>query len=404
MQRESRRRPDGGGSQPTAAPPPRTPGPLTGPAALLALQRSAGNQAVARQLARDAASPAPPAPPLTTRLDEGGLRSLADPYVNAEYAGAAREALEDVERLVSGSFDFGSFFVNLAGNLIWAAACFTQVGVFGISVAGILVSAGSPAASTALDKDAFHSRAQQMTDTFVGQLMGFIPQAAHETYAEATARGLDDAATRRLLLQKLFRPEFIAERGGLPFVDRPAIRHRITVELLERANAQSNHFGGPGRIKYDYTVWNHYHDAGLILTDNKLDPPDRWRFTRSAVWAYLPEGGRGALDELAREQWIDCAALPWPKTVYLSSSESDGHMEIMLDANNRIEHIFVAGIFEDLGKVHQSPRSMPVDPDREGATRTILARLWPGSGGRPEAVEGGLLWYAGSPGRSFATR
>ena len=374
------------------------PGPHSAAEAVLALQRSAGNQAVSRQLAPGTATP------LATRLDESGLRSLADPYVNAEYAGAAREALEDVERMVSGSFDHGAFFMNLAGNLIWAAACFTPTGAFGVSVAGILVSAASPGASTAMDKDAFHSKAQQMTDTFVGELMGFIPQAAHETFTQATAAGLDDAATRRLLLSKLFKPEFIAERGGLPFVNRPAIRHRITVELLERANAQSNHFGGPGRLKYDYTVSNHVHDTGLIFTDNKLDPPGQWSFARTAVAAYLPEGGKTAFDELAKETSIDAAALPWAKTVYLTSSEGDGHMEILLDGNNRVEDIFVAGVFEDLGKVHQPPRSMPIPPDREGAVRIILGRMWSAGGGKPETIAGNQLQYAAMPGRSFATR
>jgi hypothetical protein len=369
---------------------------------LIALQRSAGNRAVAQLLARQ---PTPTADTVAP-LDEAGLRSAADTYINAEYASAAHDALNDVMDMISSSMDWGSFLVALAGNLIWAAACFTTTGVFGVSVAGILVNAAAPGASTPnIDRGAFRKGATALIDGLVTQLLGNISGAAHETAAEVAAHHLSDADARHHLLLHLLKPEFIQQRGGLWFVDRPAIQKRIRADLLLLANAHATPWGGGGRFKYDYMVANHFKDTGWIFTHNKLQPVDQWQFGRTRVHAYVPAGGKDGFEAIVKaDDVIWPGRLPWLKTIYLTSLGASGHMEIYLDGNNDIERVDVSGIFEDFGKRPSRPRGFPEPPDLEGQARKLLDRLWMMNGGKPEPIPSVELGYDWAPGRSFATR
>src|SRR6185437_9268023 len=131
--------------------------------------------------------------------------------------------------VVGSTFDHGAFLTALAGNVIWATACFATGGAaFAISLAGIAVGAGAPGASTTVDRAAFHQEASRLIDGIVQQLLNQIDGVTRAVDGEATTGGWDDNRTRQALLSRIFRPEYInTAAGGIPTVNRSPIAHRI---------------------------------------------------------------------------------------------------------------------------------------------------------------------------------
>ncbi len=196
------------------------------------MQRGHGNQYV-QQLARQdhgtQQAPPPVAGAAGARPDIAGLRTLADSYINSQYASAARDGLSDAEAVLGNQFDYGSFLTALAGNLIWAAACFSTGGTaFVVSVAGIAVGAAAPSGSTNIDRAGFHAEATRKIDGIVTHLLNQIDRVTRDVDAVASECNLSDSDTRRELLQRLLKPEYIQTvQGGLPAVNRSAIANRI---------------------------------------------------------------------------------------------------------------------------------------------------------------------------------
>jgi hypothetical protein len=116
---------------------PAAPGRALNPARVLALQRSAGNHATTAMLARNgppAAAP-PKAPPDDQKLSQ--LRDIALLAINTYEDGAA-DGILDAKGTLSSMSGWGPFVTALAGNVIWAAACFSTGGTaFAISLVGI---------------------------------------------------------------------------------------------------------------------------------------------------------------------------------------------------------------------------------------------------------------------------
>jgi hypothetical protein len=210
------------------------------PAASAGLPREikSGVAATPSRLARQGVT-SPAAPPTTAggaptnspvaRPDRSALRTIADVAINAEYQSGARDGLADFEAIVGSDMDAGAMLVNLAGNIIWAAACFTTGGpAFAISLAGIGVSTVSPAASTNVDRAQFHDFATREIIRITNGLLAQIDRVTAGVDAEATRHGWDDTQTRTQLLQAIFRPEFIYARAA----SQPSIAPRSSIESM----------------------------------------------------------------------------------------------------------------------------------------------------------------------------
>ncbi len=338
------------------------------------------------------------------------LVTIANSAINAEYTSAARDGLADFENAMATTFDFGAFAVAQLGNLIWAAACFTTgTPAFLISLAGITTSANASSASTVTDRTTFHEEAIKRIDDLRTALLNEIPRVTADVDQQSTAGGWDDFRTRRELLLRLLRPEFIQTASGLPTVDRGAISRQIARDLTVRANAyQPTTIGsGGGRFIYDYSVNQHYAEQGVWPFDStSLRPVTDWQFTRGQTEVYLTEGGDAALRILKTAPLILPADMPFAKSVYIHSSGTAGTLEIHLDAQNQITNVRGYDVFDNFGAPPQrlASRSPPSPADPIGAARNVIAQMWGTTGGRPPWVRPQDLSLAIFPFRSRATR
>src|SRR5262245_61945444 len=98
-----------------------------GPARVLALQRTAGNAAVTSMLRGRALMPDPTlAPPDTVASPSlSEIESIATINVGNYYA-AASGAVEDFQNTGGDEPDWAAFWINIAGNVLWATACFVN--------------------------------------------------------------------------------------------------------------------------------------------------------------------------------------------------------------------------------------------------------------------------------------
>jgi hypothetical protein len=207
---------------------------------LLALQRSAGNDAVARLIvqrggavkapARPHGTPPPsqvgqgPNPsPTSLPASTGNLRPLLEGRLEA-WKRAAETGVEnfaDAELLrqieESKSFDPEAFLTALVGNVIWAAACFTPVGMaataFAISLGGIAI-----AAIPSMPKSRAASPLMQIKTGMQGQLdqvhRGGLQQVASLTdKIVASKPGIDVEEALEIFMLSNFPKQFL-ERGS----------------------------------------------------------------------------------------------------------------------------------------------------------------------------------------------
>lgn len=403
---------------------------------LLQLQRTHGNRCVQKVLARpdrgeshqshiarqSLTMPGPTntsQPPVATqpgtmtpvaRPPLSALRTIAQTAINAEYASAARDGLTDFESIVGSDIDEGALITNLAGNIIWATACFTTgVPALAISLAGIAVSTMSPAASTAVDRTALHKFAAEAINAIVKALLKQVDPLTANIDAEAARNDWDDSTTRTHLLQAIFLPEFIqVVPGGTPNVDRAAIARRINIELIIRANAYKHGIlkDSGGVVQYDYKMSNFAVTHGFWPFDETtLQPEAQWTFARGGTSLFLEHGGESAFDLLRSEPLLQPAGLPFRKIVYLSGGGGND-IEIWLSSDNQIQSATGYGLFQNLGaEQRRGPsRSPPPAADPIGMARRICALMWAPTGGNPPWVRGQDLLLANFPGRSRATR
>jgi hypothetical protein len=196
------------------------------PAGLVLMQRSAGNAAVGFMIQRAAtASPGrrPVPRPLAQLVQRAPLRTptrrirstdeierearpLADKMGEAldHWKGQAfwgiqnfvNEELEKrIDKLRSAGLSTKSFLQSLAGNVIWAAACFipgSQLAQFVVSMAGIAVAAGAspPSTSDPADKGAVSGMAEAV--------QGYLDRIEDELRGPKDSRLLEEA--KRLVL------------------------------------------------------------------------------------------------------------------------------------------------------------------------------------------------------------
>ncbi len=313
----------------------------------------------------------------------GDLTTIATTAINAEYAERAREGLTEFDRMLSGGFDWGSFAVALAGNLIWAAACFETGGAaFLTSVTGIGLGSVSPLAVT--DRDSFHQFGSDTIDAVVNNLLERVDAVTSDVHRQATEQGWDDRKARKELLARLLKPEFTRTvSGGIQVVNGPAIRQRTVIELLQKANESKrlHEFAvGGGYFTYRYRVRNHYRESGWwIFSSEDLTPLNQWQFTPGETSLRLPRGGTPAVDAFRRESVIEPADLPFNKLVVIDSEGADGRLELYLDGDNTLWNHTYTGVFTKLWG------------SGESRLTKLLAELWRASDGRPPSVRGANL-------------
>jgi hypothetical protein len=368
---------------------------------------------------RPAAGSVPPsadsgaaAPVQNARPTASELVTIATGAINAEYTSAARDGLTDFESIVGATLDYSALVTALAGNVIWATACFATGGTaFLVSLAGIAVSTAAPAASGSVDRATFHQQSTDEIEAIRTHLLNQIARVTGDINQQAAAENWDDFQTRRELLGRLLRPQYIAVvAGGLPTVDRAAIAQSIKLDLLTRANsygASLLHPGGGGQFIYDYNVSGHYTDSGIWPFDSQpLTPVTGWQFVRGGTQLYIPQGESGAFAVYQHLPLIQPSEMAFAKTVYIHSTGAAGDLIIRLDQSNNVIDATGYGVFENFAQPpsHGPSRSAPPPPDTVGVSRSIVTQMWNATGGRPAWVRGQDLQEAAMPGRSRATR
>jgi hypothetical protein len=285
---------------------------------VLALQRTAGNQATAAMIARNGPTVAAPpkAPPDDQKLSQ--LRDIALLAINT-YEDGATDGILDAKGTLSSMSGWGPFVTALAGNVIWAAACFSTGGTaFAISLVGIGVGMSPSLPSNGED---FAAWAKGSVIKEIRQRVeSKVDSATKATLAKLGTDGWDDNQVRAEILGQLFKPEFVKViSGGIPMADRAAIAHRIHADILVRANRQvadPNPLQNPGYVHYNYTVSGH-RPPGYQYGD-ELAPLESWKFALTGGELTMEEGGATAVADLKKDPTLK----PAPSTARTPTSRS----------------------------------------------------------------------------------
>jgi hypothetical protein len=380
------------------------PGDGRSPRAVLALQRAAGNAAVARLLTahdhQTVARNGPTAPvadaPTVTRPKLSELETIAQGYIG-DYYSAASGGLTDFETTLADDVDWEPFWLGVMGNVLWATACFvtgpataaaaTAGKQFAVSMAGIgLAAAGAGLAVS--NKSEFHNAAVQThLDAVVKELNDQVKDVAASVDATAAKENWSDSRTRLELVQRLMKPEYMmVAKGGLPNIDQPAIRRLVQRTLILQANESgigAKNLAYAGEVVYHYEVTG-AKDSGSWYERATVAPTKEWEFKLTKVSVRLPAGGIGAVKQLQRSGKLEPSKLKMMKHLSIMAVGSglvfDDHFAIGLDENNKVNFVGEsdAGIFDDMWK--GSPGAMVY-------AQNAVNRAWASSGGLPPDVE-----------------
>ena len=346
---------------------PAAPGRALNHANVLALQRSAGNHATTAMLARDGPIAAPPkAPPDDQKLSQ--LRDIALLAINTYEDGAA-DGILDAKGTLSSMSGWGPFVTALAGNVIWAAACFSTGGTaFAISLVGIGVGM-SPSIPKNGEDFAAWAKASVIKE-IRQRLESKVDSATKDTLAKLGTDGWDDNKVRSEILAQLFKPEFVKViAGGIPMADRAAIAHRIHADILVRANRQvadPNPMQNPGYVHYNYKVSGH-RPPGYQFGDD-LAPVESWKFALTGGELTMEEGGATAVAELKKDPKLKPAEMPFIKVIHLTDDDG-GLLVLTIDGKNAYFKKFSNVVF-------QRP-----DP------QAVVKAVWSDSAGLPPEIE-----------------
>ena len=323
------------------------------------------------------------------------LVTIAQAAIGAWY-GAARGGLSDFENIVANQPDWGAFWMNIAGNVIWATACFvfapeTTVFVagrqFAISLTGIATSALATAPS---DKAEFHTAAvEKHLNAISTQLNDQVDAVTRDVDALATRENWHDHRTRRELLTRLFRPEFITiYAGGVPNVDTSKVSRQVMndlfIEANELANMRGAHVDSTGLVTYHYDVSGAVDHSTLV---DSVEPTSKWGFHLRKVEVSLPTGGGAAVQSLVKGGKLRPSKTRLHKMLKLTAPGArlyvqDNEWEIDMDGQNKITTTWPGGIFLSMD-----------DPD-EWAEHAVK-KVW-GPNGLPPDVENfeiGPSWW-----------
>lgn len=332
-----------------------------------------------------------PDPPILTagprhgvaRPDESGLVTIAHDAITA-WRDAAFQGLDEFLR-VANVPDWESFALSVLGNVLWATACFvfapeTTIAVaatqFAISLTGIAVSSAASAPST---KEGFEALAKKQVRNMWTQLQNEVAGVTAYVNKLAAKEGWHDNRTRRELLTRLVRPEFVSTfAGGIPNLDankvQDTIRNNLLIEVNELPNMGSRHEDSTALVTYYYDVSGAVDDSTTPSSVNRYY--DEWRFKLSKVMVNLPSGGKTAVDDLAELGTLKPDKTRWHKRIVLTAPgrrfyTQENEWQIDLDGDNRVTVTWPSGIFLSMD-----------DPDHWA--ETLLPQLWPPHGLPPD--------------------
>jgi hypothetical protein len=309
---------------------------------------------------------APKAPPDDLKLSQ--LRDIALLAINT-YEDGAGDGISAAKGTLASMSGWGPFATVLAGNLIWAAACFSTGGTaFLISLGGIAI--GSVPSVPKSSEDFPEWAKTNLVKPVVNHLDAQVDRVTKDVLATLPTDGWDDNKVRSAILARLFKPEYIKTiSGGIPMADRAAVSHRVHADILIRANRQvadPHPLQNPGSVHYHYTVTGHG-AAGYEFGD-PLEPIEKWKFALTGGELRMEEGGSAAVAELKKDPKLKPAEMPLIKVVHLKSSEG-GFLVLTIDDKN--------AFFQKTGNVGFGG----ADPLK------VIQHLWRDSGGLPPEIE-----------------
>ncbi|MFI6324342.1 hypothetical protein ACIBG8_42935 [Nonomuraea sp. NPDC050556] len=295
------------------------------------------------------------------------LRTIAFEAID-NYRGAAQNGVADAVSTVSDT-GWSAWAAALAGNLIWALACFETGGAaFIISLGGIAVGA---VGTLPKNGPAFVKWASDHLITAVTDHMGAqVDRVTRDALGTITAEGWADSRVRMMILQRLLKPEYIMLlSGGIPTADVARIRDLIHAELLIRANRQVADpypMQNPGIVRLNYRVDGHL-PRGYAEGD-RVGPVENWAFEFLSAELSMDVGGTAAVQALKKEKTLKTAETPFIKVVILDSAMG-GHAVLVLDGQNRF--------FRESHNVGFRGIDGPA----------VLARMWRSTNGKPPDID-----------------
>ncbi len=300
----------------------------------------------------------PPATAAVTRSNLSGLRTIAQGYIG-DYFSAASSGLSNFERDVQSSFDWGAFWLNVAGNVVWATASFATGGTaFIISLAGIGVSTYAGATAAVTSAPDFHREATNGINGIVTRLNNEVDRVTRDVDAAANVNNWDDNRTRLELLRRLLdpnRPEFVLiANGGLPNLNQPAVAGSVEEQLLLRASQMHGTSGithtpyGPAHFEEEWRVeaFDYYEEPLSGYTYPSLRDPSNWFYNmQSARIVNAPPTISNINDAITNiyqtyNRPIGPAALPMQKQLTLMGDLPFSINTYYFDQNNNLLRIY----------------------------------------------------------------
>jgi hypothetical protein len=354
------------------------------------LQGAAGNTAVQRLLSAQRDGPVtdvlkPPAPAgkpggtgASVRLgDQSGYITAAQGYITS-YRTAALAGITDFQSSLAPDFDWSLFGAQVAGNVIWAAACFTTGGTaFMISIAGITLTTGA-AAGSVTSAPTFQTNATMRINDVDRYLNGRVTDVVADVFALAQKQGWDDNRTREEILNRMFASSYIVRTpGGLPNVDAPAIQATVQQRLLIEANATQPMRGSRGTgamghltptmirekvtgyLLYSYKVGNIKHDEGFFHHDTMNDI-SAWQVGSGPSVALVPSANTGDINTSMntaqlnlKSENMHIASWPCKKAINLYSDQpEDPAVIVRFNEANALTGVDGWGVVGDYLKNH----------------------------------------------------
>jgi len=315
------------------------------------------------------------------------LHQIGLSAIDTYYAAAVR-GIDLFVRDMSGSFNWAAFWGGLAGNLIWAAACFETGGTaFAISIGGI--GLGTRASLASPTPEGFSATAEAQTNELVKLMRNQVSAKSDEVAAEGSAAtpAWDENRTRLELLRRIGfrRDEIVVATGGLPDVDAATITAKTRAALLLKANAEHmgviGVVGGDAIYKYDLSNYLESHYWGIT---HSAKPVSQWQASLHSEGVLLFEGGDDALANIRRGNPGPLHIADWPieKTIVVPADTTRRlqleYVMIHLDAKNQIRSVEVEGVFKDY--------IVDNSISRDDYARQIIAKLWGSSTSPPPDI------------------
>lgn len=340
----------------------------------------------------------PPAPtPPVARGSLSSYRTAAQGYITA-YEMAARAGIANFNTSVSADFDWGLFWAQVGGNLLWATASFATGGTaFLVSVAGIGITTAA-AAGAVTGAPSFATNAGSRINDVVTYLNNQVDRVTQDVDRQALTAAWDDNQERREILRRMLPDRFVVTAdGGLPNVNTRAIAASVQQQLLIEAAATQPRKGSVavaamGRliptIIRDYNGYAMYSYRGSNVEDDGgyfgrafMKPFASWRTNGPSV-ALVPSANVGDINATINAAQTDLGGpmrvAAWPCRKAINIYTDEPHNPVLIVELNEGNQVTAA---RGWGVVHEYLE----EHDRISFGREVATRLWGGTT-PPDAV------------------